>query len=497
MRGMDSGRGTQPSFSAGRRWAGWLRVGLGTVSVLALVVMVNYLAQRHPVRWYVTAEGETKLSPQTRAVLDSLTNEVRVTVFYDREDPFYPLVVGLLREYQLANPRVHVRTVDYLREAGAAQQVFAEYQLAGATNKNLVLFDCQGRVMRIDGRMLTQYTLEPVAAGGEQPEFRRRAVAFHGERVFTSALLAVTMSRPLRAYFLTGHEEHDPDSDHETVGYRRFAGLLRQNCIVTSTLSLEGTNTVPEDCHLLIVAGPLRPVPEEVVRRLEEYLQQGGRMLVLLNSYGLSRGSGLEGMLSRWGVEVSPWPVLDRDNTITGQDIKVLRFGNHPVVRPLVEGGGLAALHVWRPRAVGRLAAGAGGVEGVTVTELAFSGERSRLMGGGGATGSFPLAVAVEKGAVPGVVTARGNTRMVVVGDSFFLGNQLIESVNNADFGAYAVNWLLDRTFLLHQVGSRPVREFRVTLGAREMRALQWTLLGGIPAGLLLVGLGIWWRRRR
>jgi len=493
---MQTGRATQPSFSAGRRWAAWLRVGLGTISVLALVGMVNYLAQRHPVRWYVTAEVDTRLSPQTRAVLDSLTNDVRVTVFYDREDPFYPLVVGLLREYQLANPRVHVRTVDYLREAGAAQQVFAEYQLAGATNKNLILFDCQGRVMRIDGRMLTQFTLEPVGGDG-RPEFRRRAVAFHGERIFTSALLAVTMSQPLRAYFLAGHQEHDPDSDHETVGYRRFAGLLRQNCIVPATLSLEGTNAVPEDCHLLIVAGPLQPVPEAVARKLDDYLRQGGRMLVLLNSYSLSRGSGLEPLLERWGVQVSLWPVVDRDNTITGQDIKVMRFGDHPVIRPLVEGGLPAALHLWRPRAVGRLTGTVGGVEGVTVTELAFSGERSRLMSGGSAMGSYPLAVAVEKGAVPGVVTGRSNTRMVVVGDSFFLGNQLIESVNNADFGAYAVNWLLDRTFLLHQVGSKPVREFRVTLSARQMRALEWTLLAGIPAGLLLVGLVIWWHRRR
>jgi len=487
---------SSPSFSAGRRWAGWVHVALGTVSVLALVVMVNYLAQRHPLRWFLTADAETRLSKQTLEVLATITNDVRVTVFYDREDPFYPTVTALLREYHLANPRVLVRTVDYLREAGAAQQVFAEYQLAGATNKNLVLFDCQGRVMRVDGRALTQYTFDQVK-GGQEPEFVRRPVAFYGERAFTAALLAVTQTKPLRAYFLTGHEEHDPDSTHETVGYQKFASLLRQNCILPDTLLLEGTNTVPEDCHLLIVAGPLRPIPPETLTKLEQYLQQGGRMLVLLNSYGLSRSSGLESLLSRWGVEVSLWPVVDRANTVTGQDIKVLRFGQHPVVRPLVEGGVPAALHLWRPRAVGRLAGPLPGADAVRVTELAYSGERSTLMGtGAAASGPFPLAAAVEKGAVPGVVTERGNTRLVVVGDSFFLANQLIESVHNADFGAHAVNWLLDRGVLLHQVGPRPVREFRITLTAVQMRALQWTLLAGLPGSLLLVGALIWWRRR-
>jgi hypothetical protein len=493
---MEANASIRPSFSARRRWAHWTRVAVGGLSVLALVVMVNYLAQRHPVRWFVSPEAETRLSPQTRAVLETITNEVRVTVFYDREDPFYPTVTALLREYQLANPRIQVRSVDYLREAGAAQQVFAEYQLAGATNKNLILFDCQGRVMRVDGRALTQYTFDQVK-GGAEPEFVRRPVAFYGERAFTAALLAVTQTRPLRAYFLAGHEVHDPESNHETVGYQKFAGLLRQNCIVPATLSLEGTNTVPDDCHLLIVAGPLRPIPAETLEKLEHYLQQGGRLLVLLNSYGLSRSSGLESLLARWGVEVSLWPVVDRANTVTGQDIKVLRFGQHPVVRPLTEGGTPAALHLWRPRAVGRLAAAVATAGSVTVSELFYSGERSTLLGAGAGTPSaFPLAVAVEKGAVPGVVTERGTTRMVVVGDSFFLANQLIESVHNADFGAHAVNWLLDRGFLLHQVGPRPVREFRVTLSAQQMRVLQWILLAGMPGGLLLVGGLIWWRRR-
>jgi hypothetical protein len=36
--------------------------------------------------------------------------------------------------------------------------------------------------------------------------------------------------------------------------------------------------------------------------------------------------------------------------------------------------------------------------------------------------------VAVEQKAVPGVASTRGTTRMVVVGDSFFLGNRQIES---------------------------------------------------------------------
>ena len=71
------------------------------------------------------------------------------------------------------------------------------------------------------------------------------------------------------------------------------------------------------------------------------------------------------------------------------------------------------------------------------VDELAFSGPQSTLMGDPtAAPRSYPLMVAVEQKAVPGVANTRGTTRMIVVGDSFFLGNRLIESGANRDFRA-------------------------------------------------------------
>ena len=44
--------------------------------------------------------------------------------------------------------------------------------------------------------------------------------------------------------------------------------------------------------------------------------------------------------------------------------------------------------------------------------------------------------VAVEKGAIKDVITERGSTRMVVVGDSLFLANHQIDSAANRDFAA-------------------------------------------------------------
>ncbi len=110
---------------------------------------------------------------------------------------------------------------------------------------------------------------------------------------------------------------------------------------------------------------------------------------------------------------------------------------------------------------------------------------------------SYPLMVAVEQKPVPGVANPRGTTRMIVVGDSFFLDNQMIESAANRDFAGYAVNWLLDRTVLLEGIGPRPVTEFRLTMTRDQQKNVRWLLLGALPGAVLVFGWLVWLARRK
>jgi hypothetical protein len=51
-----------------------------------------------------------------------------VTVYYDKEDDFYPTIIALLNEYRSANPNISVKTVDYVRDAGEAEKVKEQYK---------------------------------------------------------------------------------------------------------------------------------------------------------------------------------------------------------------------------------------------------------------------------------------------------------------------------------------------------------------------------------
>jgi hypothetical protein len=493
----------QPSFSPRQRWRIGFDVVVRTVLVLAVVVMVNYLGAQFFDRFrffgrvYLSSQTRIELSPRTVHLLDKLTNHIKVTLYYDRDDGLYPAVVALLNEYRSVSPLISVKAVDYVRDAGEAEKVKEQYKLNSPTDKNLVIFDCAGRVRIVNGNALAQYVREQVPSEIKgQLEFVKRPTAFMGEKMFTSALLAVTNPKPFKACFLQGHGEPDLNGRDET-GYLEFASILAQNYIAVQPWRLLGDNPVPADCDLLIIAGPRTVLSNPELQKIDQYLSQGGRLFALLDYSSLQQPTGLEDVLAHWGVNVGVDVVQDPKNTTTsGQDVVVWSFGRHPVVNPLTQ----LALQLILPRPVSqiKLQNPPADVPPVQVDEIAFSGPESVLFGNRtAAPRSYPLVVAVEQNAVKGVATPRGTTRMVVVGDSIFLDNRQIKGGANHDFVGYAANWLLDRSALLEGIGPRPVTEFRLMMTHAQRRNVRWILLGALPGAVLLLGGLVWLKRRK
>ncbi len=487
--------GTQhpPTFSGLRRWSARTAVLVSCVCALAIVAMVNYASQRYfSKRFFLSTQTEVRLSEQTLGLLRSLTNDVEVILYYDREAPLYPMVSALLNEYRLHCPRLQVRTVDYIRDPADAAEVKIRFGLSSLQEKDLVIFECDGRQKIVPGAMLAEYTLEQVPNEQER-EFRRKPVLFMGEQVFSAVLLAIENPKPLKACYLGGHGEHAPEGGDEQMGYLKLTSLLQQNYVKVQPLSLLGTNRVPDDCNLLIIAGPTQPLTELEVQRISNYLEQGGRLLALVNYQSVGSRLGLEPLLERWGVKLSDGLVRDPDNTSVGTDVMPNDFGTHPIMNSLLT----SRLHLMLPRAVGPVSTNAPDAGAPVVDVLVRSGPRSVLLPPNGTRpGPQPLAVAVERAEAKGVVTERGATRLLVVGDSIFFGNQMLESGGNRDFANAAINWLLDRTALLQGVGPRRVTEYRLVMTDSEYERIRWVLLGALPAGVMLLGGLVWFSRR-
>jgi hypothetical protein len=179
--------------------------------------------------------------------------------------------------------------------------------------------------------------------------------------------------------------------------------------------------------------------------------------------------------------------------TSLGYDIKVYQYGSHAVVDSLSQ----LQMHVYLPRPILKLPPSQV-ANAPQVDELFYTSPGGTLMRHPSEPPhQYPLACAVEQKPVAGVSNPRGSTRMVVVGDSTFLGNRMIESGGNRDFLNSAVNWLCDRPLLVEGISPRPVKNFRIQLTQHQQRQLNWLLLAALPGAVLIYGWLVWLVRRK
>jgi hypothetical protein len=157
-------------------------------------------------------------------------------------------------------------------------------------------------------------------------------------------------------------------------------------------------------------------------------------------------------------------------------------------------------LYMLRPRPVGKYPTEGPSAEAPKVEVVAYSSDHAELVDGTNripVTKPTPLIAISEKGAIKGVVTERGSTRVLVTGDSYMFCNGPIGLLANRDFASSALNWLLDRNQLLDGVGPKPITEYRLLMSPNQIQRANWLLLGIMPGGILAVGGLVWLRRRR
>jgi hypothetical protein len=463
------------------------RVILAAVVATLCVVLANLLALRNPARIVLSQSADHSLSPLTKNVLGSLTNDVRAVVLFDRQADLFESVKNLLTEYERISPRLKLELIDPARDPARAEAVQQELRLPIRSPENRVIFAANDSAKAINESELSILDLS-----GFMDTREARRTHFTGEQLFTSAIVAVTEGRQTKVGFVIGHGEHKASDTGGQWGYSKFANILQQKGLLLKEIPLAGTNSIPADCRMLIIAGPRTPYSGGELAKLREFVDIGGSLFTLFNFYSLQRPTGLEKFLADYDFKIGINQVSDSKNEQSGQGglLLVDDLGSHPITKPILG----SRLQMLLPRSVGLPEAE--NDESPTVSILAHSSDAGQavgqIQGNKGSVemeGKIPL-IAAKLHANDGQPPAR----IVVAGDSLFLGNSAIEAGANRDFASLTINWLLEREHLL-AIAPRTVTEYRINLSRTEMTSISWLLLLILPGGTLGLGL-LWWRRQ-
>jgi ABC-type uncharacterized transport system involved in gliding motility auxiliary subunit len=436
---------------------------------LGVLVLVNMLAARRSVRGDWTAENRWSLSPQTMQILAGLDRDVSLVAFMAASDPAQDDVLRLFEEYEAASPRITTDIVDPDREPGrAAQYDMREYGL--------------------------------IATTGERPE---KARAFTEEGI-TNALLRALRPRPLEVAFLSGHGEASP-FDRSPGGFAAAGEALTNAGYRLRRVPLLAAGAIDDTVDIVVIAGPRAEYLPEETALLDEWLDRGGRLLVLLDP---SPGAGMADWLATRGIQVGDDRIVDPSprGRMVGLDAfapVVTRYEQNPITR-----GFNLTTYFRLARSVGLPETLPTGIRGYL---LFRSGPGSwaesdpvttppRLDPGPDRLGPIPMAAAIEVGGVGAAslapdASSLDEARLVVFGDSDFAANRDWRVPGGGDLFLNALAWLGERGDEI-AVRAAPVVERRVELTARESRTV--FLLGVVGLPLLVVAAGLWtaWRRR-
>lgn len=517
-------------------------LGAGLLLMAALLVIVNYFGWKYHHRADWTASQLYTLSEKTENVLAGLDRDVEAVALLPPGDELAGPTREVLARYESASPRFSVRWLDAERNPLEAQRLVEEY---GLTSPSLVIASGEERrvIQRDD---LAEFDFSAMQFGGP-PEMG----AFKGEQLITGALIELSEERRPKVRFTTGHGEIRLD-DVSAGGLGALAQLLREDNFEVEEWATLGQAAVPADTDLLVVAGPTSTFVPPEVAMFDRFLADGGRMLVLLDPVPAPAGAGellatgLEPWLAEWGIEVGNDVVVDPANPLPffgSETMFVTDYGGHPITRSVADGGLPVIFSLAR-------SVEAGGVpDGYRSTVLARTssegwGETDVSsaeveQGEGDLAGPVPLGVVVEAedaadegtadevaddfetlgledgeeaeaetddaaedgagAALPGLAepARRGPTRLVVLGDSNFASDQLLQaSQANVVLLIDTLNWLAERESLLGIPPKKPER-VRLSLTGGQMAWLYGLALLILPGLSVILGVVVWLRRRR
>jgi len=443
------------------------KFGIGTAVRISLFIGIILLANAISVdnyhRFDFTGLEQFTLTSQTKDVLARLDKPVEVVSFFTHSVPIRISLysMNLLAEYQNYSDQITVKSIDPELNPDQARQYGVD-QL-GALYGVVVFRSEEGQ----------RQVLGPQIAG-------------EAEHAFTSAILEVTGTRQKKVYFLTGHGESSVYSE-----YSNARSGLRDNLFRVGELDLAATPGIPEDATALIIAGPQKPLVSREAEIIKAYLENDGRVFILLNP---DPPQEFRQLLSDWWLDIHDGILIDPTSYVSPYKDHVLvpRTRNGFQLGEIYFPGATVVIPKQnRPKEV-ELNALVWSSEEAWLEMNFVPGEEPVYDAAVDSKGPFAIGALVSSADQDRELQG---TRLVVLGDSDFAANQNFHNGNNSALFLSAVNWLAIGKEII-SVDRKVLITRRLLLSPEEARFLHISSIGLLPLLLLIAGGYLWWRRR-
>ena len=449
------------------------------VIFLGILVFINLIAFRHNQQFDFTESGFYTLSPQTKKIIASLPREVRLTAFFQIDSPEKKLFQDRMQSILESSDKVGLSFID--------------------PDKNPAITKQYG---------ITTYGTVVLESGKKESKVRDPS-----EANLINGILKVTKDEQKVIRFLEGHGEKRID-DFENQGFSTVKGALEKDGFKVEKSLLLQSGKIPADTELFIIPGPEKPILPEEQKLIQEYLDKGGSVLLLLDPQSKS---GIENFLKQWGIDTPDSFVIDPMSKLFGGDYaapvvsqyvahEITRDFSLPTIFPLLRT--VTTIKSNDADTTEFLLTGANSWGEINLNALKEGqsqfDEKSDIKG--------PVAVAVvstreiptekekksENDNKTDPPTDQKNIKkahLTVIGDSDFASNQYFNFSGNGDLFLNVASFLAEEENL---ISIRPKERKNSPLSLTSDQGMLILMLGLLtPSFVIFIGVRTWWRRRR
>jgi ABC-type uncharacterized transport system involved in gliding motility auxiliary subunit len=434
--------------------------------VVAVVGGINFLANRYNKSYDTTSSKKFTLSDQTAKIAKNLKQPVTIT-YWDQPTQF-PAAHDLLDRYKNLSSKIDVQYMDTDKKR---TQAIA----AGVKTRGTIFID----------------------VGTKQQEAKSLT-----EEEITGAMVRAMKGGDRTVCFTLGSGEH-AISDTDREGYSNLKDLVEKSTYKTDTLKLLEKPEIPTTCTILIVGGPHRDYIQPVVDAIKNYVENGGRALILLDPplkfarQEIDDNQALVNVLGTWGVTVDKDLVLDTSGVgqlfgLGPEFPLVTNYESHAIVREMKDTP--SGFPIARSLEVKN--------GDKTTVEKLFSTSDNSFATTNLASPEIKEGKGDKKGPLvmgaAGTYTTgkeNGNGRFVVVGSSRWVANNFLRFNGNRDLVLNMLNWLSSDEDLI-SIRPKEPEDRRLNMTSRQMNMVFYESVLFIPLLVVVAGVGVWWRRR-
>lgn len=280
-----------------------LKYGLNTfitvILVLAALSIIAIFSMDHHKRFDMTANKKFTLDDKSIKITESLNQDIEVIVFFGKGSSFEQKSKDLLTQYEYYTKKFKVQYLETNKNPESAKEMGIE---------------------SVDSMVL-------------KTEKHKEIITSLTEENFTNALIKVTLEAEVKIAFVVGHGERS-FTGTEQDSFSMAGDALKKESYQLTEVNLS-SGDIPGDVNLVVIAGPKVSYTEGEIQRLENYLKNGGALMVLIGPR--YENKMLVAFLKEYGIKMDYEVVLDTlGNNVFRNPYMVIvplgYYGTHPIV---------------------------------------------------------------------------------------------------------------------------------------------------------------------